>query len=1106
MRIHTLILVILFAPISLWSQTVVSDTIRLGESPAKYSIDVIFETTIDTVQTIVINEILARNAEVNVDNAGDYDDWFEVYNYGDIPIKMNDLWFSDNPVNPFKWQINTSDPIYLDPGQYMLIWADEEQDEGYNHASFKLSGSGEYLSIWDKDSSLIDEIQYGEQTSNISYGRYPNGGHNWQYFTDPSPEKNNDSNGGESILPKPVASHSGGIYQEPFSLKLTTEIPGCEIRYTLDCSEPGYLSPLFADSIEISETTIVRARLMKTGHLDGKILNISLLFEEHLIENPIVSLVSEHNNFYGVSGLISTNSRTIEIPAHFEYIERGIATYSGGTGIQNHSVKSTKPNSLRLYARSRYGTDWFEHAFFDDKAPASHKRLVLRNSGNDNVNRKVSNSHFRDPLASTIAKASNDHALISATRPVNVFVNGKYFGLFNLRERIDEYYIETHTTETENYDLLERSFGYGRNRNAIVGSYKDWDALLKFVDTTGNLKFDADFQYVDSQVDIINFTDYWITEVFLGNYDWLSNNIKFWKSEHGKWQWIYWDMDHSLGLVYHDFGNPDWNTLNWSLSFSDRAWSNGFNNILIRNLLLNESYKEFFIKRFTHLLNTSFSYKSTRSIAEKMRTAYQGDIELHAAKWERNIEDWKDAYGIIDNYLSHRPVEQFKHIQDVFDLENQVEVSLKCIPPEGGSLSMDDYIITTDTYSGKYFPKMKYDLNPNPISGYKLHDIRINGKSTDSTSVYLTGDTDITAVFIRENFTAPVTISEVYFNNREAFDSGDWIEFCNYGLDTFDISGAQIIGSEEKIVYTFESGTMIAPEQYFVVSQNKNKFQAIYPEGIHCFGDLEFEINDSAKICLQSAEGSIYSQIRIKSNSDWPRLPLQGYSIELGNLIHDPVVGENWFPSTNQFGSPGIPNQLYYVFHRPSGKDSVFNNQESIVVPFASSGDFYFDWDNHDLAAIYVNSVDGPGKISAGVKTVVSNEQYEANDFIFEPGEQNNKATEFSYYFIDRSGQRSKKHIIKFSNLTSSYSSALQALKHYPSPANNEFFIEFPGVEQNQLEFNLFDISGKNVEEITLSEFPGKVCVNIQTLSSGIYIYRVKMNDNNYYGKIKVVK
>jgi hypothetical protein len=1083
-----------------------SDTIRIGEIPEKHAEDVIYETTIDTIPTIVINELLARNSSINTDMAGDYDDWFELYNYGDLPVKIDDFWFSDDPLKPLKWKMSSDIPIYLDPGGYYLIWADEEPDEGSNHASFKLSGSGEYLAISNADSVLIDEVYYEEQSSNISYGRYPDGGQSWQFCTTPSPGKQNNSSGGESILPPPKASHIGGLFQDPFILKLNSEIPDCEIRYTLDCTEPDYTSTLYDDSIRISKTTIVRARLIKEGHVDGMSLSISFLFEENHYKNPIISLVSTPNNFFGDGGLISSNSKSIEIPANFEFIENGKAVYTGGAGIQNHSVKNAKPNSMRLYARSRYGDDWFKHPFFEDQAPSLHKRLILRNAGNDNINRKVTNSHMRDPMASAIAEASNENALTSASRPVNVFVNGEFHGLFNLRERIDEYYIETHTSDSQNFDLLERSFGYGKNRNVLAGSYDAWDELIKFVDTIGNLADNADYQYVKSQVDIKNFTDYWITEVFLGNYDWLSNNIKFWKSENGKWQWIYWDMDHSIGLIFNSFGDVDWNTLNWSLSFSDRAWPNGFNNILMRSLLLNKTYEEFFIKRFTHLLNTSFSYKETRNIAESMQKAYQNDLSLHAVKWERDMKDWNEAYEIIDNYLTHRPDEQMKHLRSFFNLEKPINVTLNCMPPGAGTLSMGEYIVSSESHSGNYFPNMVYELNPTPIAGFILHDIIVNGESTDSSSIYLSKDTEITAVFIPVNSPATLTITELYFNNRETYDSGDWIELCNYGLETLDISGAQIVGPDEDILYTFEAGTLIGPEQYFVVTENRNEFLAIYPESILSFGDLKTDINDSSIISLQLMEEEVYAEIHINDTDGWPLLAHEGYSYELNDLINDPVVGENWTISKNPYGSPGILNQLHYIFHRPLGKDTVFFKQESTIVPFMTSDDFYFDWDNHELAAIYVNSVEGPGKISTDLKIVESNVEYDADDFVYEPGDQNLEPTIFTYYFIDRSGQRSKNHSIEFSNLTNLTSAKVQALKQYPIPARDEFFIELPEISAQFLEFFIFDISGNVVKKITLNQAPVKLRVDVQSLSSGMYFFHLKLDGDSYYGKIEVVK
>ncbi len=148
--------------------------------------------------TVAINELLASNASINEDGNGEYDDWVELYNYGTTAVYLGDKFLSDNAANPVKWQLPDT---HIQPGQYLLIWADGDTLQGDHHASFKLSAAGEYIGIFDDAAAghaLIDGLSFGPQTTDISYGRLPNGSGVFQLMT-PTPAASN----------RPLAVHEG---------------------------------------------------------------------------------------------------------------------------------------------------------------------------------------------------------------------------------------------------------------------------------------------------------------------------------------------------------------------------------------------------------------------------------------------------------------------------------------------------------------------------------------------------------------------------------------------------------------------------------------------------------------------------------------------------------------------------------------------------------------------------------------------------------------------------------------------------------------------------------------------------------------------------------
>ncbi len=146
----------------------------------------------DAPQAILfINEFLASNDSTNVDEFDEADDWIEIYNAGNIPKDIGGMWVTDDLEAPQTSMIPTDDPSLttIPPGGYLILWADKQPEQGILHLDdVKLSGGGEDIGLFDVDGvTLIDSYIFGEQTTDVSEGRMPDGSDNWQFFTTPTP-------------------------------------------------------------------------------------------------------------------------------------------------------------------------------------------------------------------------------------------------------------------------------------------------------------------------------------------------------------------------------------------------------------------------------------------------------------------------------------------------------------------------------------------------------------------------------------------------------------------------------------------------------------------------------------------------------------------------------------------------------------------------------------------------------------------------------------------------------------------------------------------------------------------------------------------------------
>ncbi|HOZ21086.1 MAG TPA: CotH kinase family protein [bacterium] len=130
--------------------------------------------------TLRLNELMADNSTAAADEAGDHDDWLEIFNSGSEPAALAGLYLTDKRDRLNKWRIAQTIPE-LAPGTWLVIWCDEEQEQGSLHANFKLSAGGEFLALVDRDGlTILDSLSFGPQTTNLSLGRYPDGHGAWQ--------------------------------------------------------------------------------------------------------------------------------------------------------------------------------------------------------------------------------------------------------------------------------------------------------------------------------------------------------------------------------------------------------------------------------------------------------------------------------------------------------------------------------------------------------------------------------------------------------------------------------------------------------------------------------------------------------------------------------------------------------------------------------------------------------------------------------------------------------------------------------------------------------------------------------------------------------------
>ncbi len=255
-------------------------------------------------QEIVINEFLASNKSTHVDQNGKSADWIELYNAGDSTVNLIDFGLTDDPNAPFKWRFPE---IKLNPQSFLLVWASDNDtvNNAELHTNFKLDADGEFLALYNSSGVVLDSLTFGSQTTDISFGRTPDGNHQWSFFNEPTPGAQNDNS--SNVIEKPEFSHEQGNYTEPFFLELNTADKNLNIYYTLDCTLPEKSGLQYTQPIEIKNTTIIRAVSRdKTGKTSQIVSKTYFLNEPNHL--PALSLVTDPYNLWDPDSGIYANT------------------------------------------------------------------------------------------------------------------------------------------------------------------------------------------------------------------------------------------------------------------------------------------------------------------------------------------------------------------------------------------------------------------------------------------------------------------------------------------------------------------------------------------------------------------------------------------------------------------------------------------------------------------------------------------------------------------------------------------------------------------------------------------------------------------------------
>jgi len=581
---------------------------------------------------------------------------------------------------------------------------------------------------------------------------------------------------------------------------------GCFIVYFQDYFTPP-VEPVF-------KATVVRVRAFdENGNSLTEVFTNSYFVSPDIFERyaglPIVSLVTNADYFFDdeigiyVRGHNNTGGhgpgdpmpnweqrgREWERPAHMELFEvdshaheweRAVAM---DLGIRIHGGDSRRlaQKSLRLYARSYYDPlqSRIRHDVFNGRAIDSmgepitdFSRLLLRNAGNEGTG-----SMFRCAGTQFLSRYLNLGT--QAARPAVVFLNGEFWGLYNIRERFDEWYVASHYGVSR-HDVAILDVRPGPRIEISVGSerdYRDFRELEAFIEAN-SFEDDINLRFVQRYMDTDSFMDAHIANIFFGNMDWPGNNMRFWRyngtldpelpGHDGRWRWLLIDLDSTTGFSFGFDYNEDSLFRLLVVPEERQAMDGDFavsprSSVIFRRLMENEGFRTDFVNRFADLMNTYFAQGPFLDMIETFSENIRPVMPEQIARYGRinSMGDWERELEVLWAFANNRQEYMFAFLAGNLGLREMVNVSTAINPSHGriaiNGILLDPEItpgvVSAASFNGVYFAGMIQTFNAIPHDGY-LFERFVVTSSTDTTmhtanplKIEITEDTIVEAIF-----------------------------------------------------------------------------------------------------------------------------------------------------------------------------------------------------------------------------------------------------------------------------------------------------------------------------------------------------------------------
>lgn len=575
--------------------------------------------------------------------------WVEIKNVSSQPVALKDYCLATSKKDMSKYQLPD---VTLQPGELYVVHS--------RKGEFKISSSKSVMLT--HNGKFVDGLCGSGARLGVSVGRV-DGKEGIFYFAEPTPGSENSGAHYRFIAPKPSFDPTAGVYDKDGGMTVTIKGDGYKVHYVVGGGTPSKDSPIYSEPIKIAKTTTIRA--ICEG--DSSTLSSNTAMGTFIIDEPhtlaVINITVDSADLYDKTRGIYVNGPgyTNEYPhyganywkrmwkqAHVEYIDNipGQEGFSVDCelAIFGGFSRALAKKSFKIRFKNDRGPSQVTYDFFGNGNPVKLKNFVLRSGSQD-----ISGAMIRDEYFTSLMQENSPNLLTQAYRPVALYINGEYFGLYYIREKIDDDFVARHLDVSNDSVTIMMSGLYCEG-----GSKAPYNQLISYI-KENDLTKPEHYNYVKDRFDLEGLIDCKLGEIYSGKVD--AGNVRYVLSQDpagdGKWHVVFYDIDASWGCL----NSP--RPISFHLKLEGTSVVRAVNTIT-HYLLGNNEFRTLFLERLSHHMHTTFTNKNVTTRFDELIKTITPEMErnckrwpdvLSYSSWERNVEKFRSLFKDRDKNM-----------------------------------------------------------------------------------------------------------------------------------------------------------------------------------------------------------------------------------------------------------------------------------------------------------------------------------------------------------------------------------------------------------------------------------------------------------------------